>query len=128
MDARVEPLRILGFDVGDAHVIRNAGGIATEDALRSLVVSQWLLGTEEIVLLHHTDCGMEGLDEVAVEATVREAAGTPLPFALGAFDDVASNVRTTAERLRASPFLRHTKVRGYVFDVANGHLDEIDLD
>jgi carbonic anhydrase len=121
MDPRLDPLRALGLGDGEAHVIRNAGGLVTDDVVRSLVVSQRVLGTTAIVVLQHTDCGMEGLDEAAVLDTLEVEP----PFALGAFDSVDENLRRTLAELRANPLVAHTDdVRGYVFDVVTGELHE----
>ena len=105
MDARLDPARALGLQEGDAHVIRNAGGVATEDALRSLVISQRLLGTEEIILIHHTDCGMETFRDDEVKDQILAATGLRPSFALEAFPRAADDVRQTAARIKASPFV-----------------------
>jgi carbonic anhydrase len=128
MDARLDPVRALGLREGEAHVIRNAGGVATDDAVRSLVISQRLLGTESIVLVHHTDCGMEGLDEDAVHADLRAETGLDPTFALMGFEDVEEDVRRTAASLRASPFIPHRDdIRGFVYEVETGRLREVPL-
>lgn len=127
MDARLDPAVVLGLRSGDAHVLRNAGGLATEDAIRSLVVSQRLLGTEDVIVLHHTGCGMADLDGPAViEALEREAGASP-GFELSAIGDAVSAVRATAMRLRASPFLACKQIRGFVYDVDDDRLDAVDL-
>jgi carbonic anhydrase len=109
MDARIEPHSLLGLERGDAHVVRNAGGLVTDDALRSLSVSQRLLGTEEIVVVMHRDCGLEGVDEP------------------GGFDDVEEELRRGLERLRSDPFLPHRdRIRGLIYDPDDGSLEEID--
>jgi carbonic anhydrase len=121
MDPRLDPLRALGLGDGEAHVIRNAGGLVTDDVVRSLIVSQRVLGTTAIVVLQHTDCGMEGLDEAAVLDTLEVEPH----FELGAFDSVDENLRRTLAELRANPLVAHTDdVRGYVFDVITGELHE----
>jgi carbonic anhydrase len=128
MDARLDPARILGLQEGDAHVIRNAGGVASEDAIRSLVISQRLLGTEEIVLIHHTDCGMLTFTDDAVKDQIQADTGIRPSFALEAFPDAADDVRQTAARIKASPFMARTDaIRGFVYDVATGKLDEVAL-
>ncbi|HEY8544762.1 MAG TPA: carbonic anhydrase [Acidimicrobiales bacterium] len=126
MDARLDPARVLGLEEGDAHVIRNAGGVVTDDALRSLVISQRLLGTEEIVLLHHTDCGMLTFSDDDVKAAIEADTGIRPPFALEAFPDLAADVRQSIARIEASPFVpRKDKIRGFVYDVRTGRLDEV---
>lgn len=128
MDARLDPAAVLGLETGDAHVIRNAGGVASDDALRSLIISQRLLGTEQIVLVHHTDCGMERVDERALRDELYAETGVWPSFPIEAFSDAAADVRRTAERIRANPFVLHTVLRGFVFDVETGRLREVELD
>ena len=126
MDARVSPYALLGLREGDAHVIRNAGGVVTDDEIRSLAISQRLLGTEEIMLIHHTDCGMLTFTDDALRTDIQKEVGIRPPFALEAFGDVAEDVRQSIARLRASPFLQHKdKIRGFVFDVKRGALEEV---
>jgi carbonic anhydrase len=126
MDARLDPARVLGLDEGDAHVIRNAGGVVSDDALRSLVISQRLLGTEEIVLIHHTDCGMLTFSDDEVKAAIEADTGIRPSFALEAFSDLVTDVRQSVARIAASPFLpRKDNVRGFVYDVKTGRLDEV---
>jgi carbonic anhydrase len=126
MDARLDPARVLGLEEGDAHVIRNAGGVVSEDALRSLVISQRLLGTEEIVLIHHTDCGMLTFSDDEVKAAIEADTGLRPSFALEAFPDLAGDVRQSLARIAANPFLPNKdKVRGFVYDVKTGRLDEV---
>ena len=126
MDARLDVHKILGLDEGDAHVIRNAGGVATDDAIRSLVISQRLLGTEEIVLIHHTDCGMLTFKDDDVKLQIEHETGIRPPFALEAFGDVQEDVRQSIARIEASPFIpRKSSVRGFVYDVHTGRLDEV---
>ena len=126
MDARLDPAAILGLANGDAHVIRNAGGVITDDAIRSLVISQRLLGTTEIVLLHHTDCGMVTFTDDAVKAQITADVGIRPHFALEAFPDVHDDIRQSIARLRANPFIPHTdSVRGFVYDVADGTIEEV---
>ncbi len=126
MDARLDVLSALGLEVGDAHVIRNAGGIVTDDVIRSLVLSQRRLGTSEIVVLHHTRCGVEGLDEAALERELVAEAGEAPAWAAGAFPDVYADVTASLEGLRTCPFLpRRELVRGFVYDVETGRLHEV---
>jgi carbonic anhydrase len=127
MDARLDPARALGLEEGDAHVIRNAGGVATEDAIRSLVISQRLLGTEEIVLIHHTGCGMETFTDDAVKDQILSDTGLRPSFALEAFPKAEDDVKQTAARLKASPFLPHKRIRGFVYEVESGKLREVPL-
>ncbi len=126
MDARLDPARVLGLAEGDAHVIRNAGGVVSEDAVRSLVISQRLLGTEEIVLIHHTDCGMLTFADDEVKAAIEAEVGFRPSFALEAFPDVDTDVRQSIARIRANPFIPRTNaVRGFVYEVENGRLREV---
>jgi carbonic anhydrase len=125
MDARIDVFRSLGLKEGDAHVIRNAGGIVTDDVIRSLVISQRLLGTEEVVLIHHTDCGMQKFDDKALREQIEQETGVEMPFAMGAFPDVEQDVRRSIATVRESPFLPHRNVRGFVYDVKTGRLAEI---
>jgi carbonic anhydrase len=128
MDARLDPARALGLEEGDAHVIRNAGGVATEDALRSLMISQRLLGTEDIVLIHHTDCGMETFRDDQVKDQILADTGLRPHFALEAFPAAEDDVRQTAARIRANPFVPHKNIRGFVYEVESGALREVELD
>jgi carbonic anhydrase len=125
MDARLIPTRVLGLEEGDAHVIRNAGGIVTDDEIRSLAISQHLLGTEEVVLLHHTDCGMVRFTDEAFRAKLREASGEEPEWDAGTFTDVEENVRESIRRIVDSPFIPHKNVRGFVYDVTDGSLREV---
>jgi carbonic anhydrase len=128
MDARLDPARALGLAEGDAHVIRNAGGVASEDAIRSLVISQRLLGTEEIILIHHTNCGMETFEDDAVKEQILEEVGIRPSFALEAFPKAEDDLRQTAARIKASPFIpNRDAIRGFVYDVASGRLNEVTL-
>jgi carbonic anhydrase len=127
MDARLDPAKALGLQEGDAHVIRNAGGVASEDAIRSLVISQRLLGTEEIILVHHTDCGMETFTDDVVKDQILADTGLRPSFALEAFPDAENDVKQTAARIKANPFIPHKSIRGFVYDVHTGKLDEVDL-
>ena len=126
MDARLDVHKILGLALGDAHVIRNAGGVATDDAIRSLVISQRLLGTEEIVLIHHTDCGMLTFSEHEVKSQIEQETGIRPAFALEAFSDADDDVRQSIARIQASPFIpRKSSIRGFVYDVHTGRLNEV---
>ena len=126
MDARLDPAKVLGLSEGDAHVIRNAGGVVSDDALRSLAISQNLLGTEEIILIHHTDCGMLTFTDDEFKRSVQDDVGIKPEWAAEAFDDLDEDVRQSIARIKASPFVPHTdQVRGFVFDVATGKLDEV---
>lgn len=125
MDSRLDLFGALGLDLGEAHLIRNAGGQATEDALRSLLLSQRLLGTRSVMVVHHTRCGLEGLDEAGFRARVAAESGVTPSFALGAFDDVDADVRATVSAIRESPLLDSRDVRGFVFDVDDGRLREV---
>jgi carbonic anhydrase len=126
MDSRLRIFGMLGLKEGDAHIIRNAGGIATEDAIRSLTISQRLLGTTEIVVIHHTDCGMERFSDEAMAEAIERETGVRPPFAFGAFDDVERDVRHTIALLRESPFIPHTdNIRGFVFEVESGRMREV---
>ncbi|HEY2213605.1 MAG TPA: carbonic anhydrase [Acidimicrobiales bacterium] len=127
MDARLDPAKVLGLQEGDAHVIRNAGGVASEDALRSLVISQRLLGTEEIILIHHTDCGMETFGDDDVKDQILADTGIRPNFALEAFPKADDDVKQTAARIKANPFLPKKDVRGFVYEVETGKLREIAL-
>jgi carbonic anhydrase len=126
MDARLNAYGLLGLHEGDAHVIRNAGGVVTEDAIRSLTISQRLLGTTEIILIHHTDCGMITFSDDAVKRQIQEDVGIRPPFALEAFPDEYEDVRQSIARIKASPFIPHTDaIRGFVYDVHTGRLNEV---
>jgi carbonic anhydrase len=125
MDARLDVREALGLRTGDAHFIRNAGGIATDDAIRSVVVSQELLGTQEILVIGHTGCGLLGADEDAIRARLSDRVGEPVDLALEAFDSLEDSVRGSVERLRTHPLVRRVPVHGLVFDVSTGRLTEI---
>ena len=125
MDARIPLFGVLGLEVGDAHVIRNAGGVITEDVIRSLTISQHALGTREIVLVHHTECGLQATDDVSFADTVEQATGRRPPWAARAFTDVDQDVRESMRLLRDSPYLLSHEVRGTVYDVETGRLREI---
>ena len=126
MDARLHVSKILGLDEGDAHVIRNAGGAVTDDAIRSLAISQRLLGTEEVILIHHTDCGMLTFTDDAVKAQIQKDTGIRPSFALEAFPNLDEDVRQSIARIKASPFVpKKDQVRGFVYDVNTGRLAEV---
>jgi carbonic anhydrase len=126
MDARLDPAKVLGLNEGDAHVIRNAGGVVSDDALRSLAISQNLLGTEEIILIHHTNCGMLTFtDEEFAEKLEHETGARP-EWRAHAFDDLDTNVKDSIDKIRNSPFVPRTdNVRGFVYDVETGALREV---
>ncbi len=127
MDARLDVYRALDLSEGEAHVIRNAGGVVTDDVIRSLTISQRLLGTREIILVHHTDCGMLTFSDDAFRAQIQAETGIRPPWAAEAFDDLSADVRQCLARIRTSTFVPHTDaVRGFVFDVATGLLDEVE--
>jgi carbonic anhydrase len=126
MDARLNVYGMLGLSEGDAHVIRNAGGVVTDDVIRSLMISQRLLGTHEVVLIHHTDCGMLTFTDDEVKAAVQADTGLKPPFALEAFSDLDTDVRQSIARIKASPFVPDkSSIRGFVFDVTTGKLREV---
>ena len=126
MDARLNPYGALGLSEGDAHIIRNAGGVVTDDAIRSLTISQRLLGTREIILIHHTDCGMLTFNDDDVKAAIEKDTGLRPPFALEAFPDLDEDVRQSIRRIQASPFIPNKEsVRGFVYDVRTGQLREV---
>ena len=126
MDARMDPARLLGLEEGDAHVIRNAGGVVSDDVIRSLVISQRLLGTEEIILLHHTDCGMVTFRDDEVKAAIEADTGLRPTFAMEAFPDVEEDVRQSIRRIEACPFIPvKNRVRGFVYEVETGRLNEV---
>ena len=126
MDARLDPAKVLGLDEGDAHVIRNAGGVVSDDALRSLAISQNLLGTEEIILIHHTDCGMLTFTDDEFAAKLEDETGQRPDWRAHAFDDLEQNVRDSIELIRSSPFVPRTdNVRGFVYEIETGRLREV---
>ena len=126
MDARLNVYGVLGLHEGDAHVIRNAGGVVTEDEIRSLAISQRLLGTQEIILIHHTDCGMLTFTDDEFKQSIQADTGIKPSWAAEAFSDLETDVRQSIARIKASPFVpRKDSVRGFVFDVATGKLDEV---
>ena len=126
MDARLNVYGILGLQDGEAHVIRNAGGVVTDDEIRSLTISQRLLGTQEIILIHHTDCGMLTFTDDDFKASIQKDTGIKPEWAAEAFPDLDEDVRQSIARIKASPFIpRKDSVRGFVFDVATGKLREV---
>ena len=126
MDARLNPYGLLGLHEGDAHVIRNAGGVVTDDEIRSLAISQRLLGTEEIMLIHHTDCGMLTFGDDDFRRTVQQETGVKPEWPAEAFDDLDEDVRQSIARIKASPFIPNKdSVRGFVYEVESGRLREV---
>jgi carbonic anhydrase len=126
MDARLNPYGLLGLTEGDAHVIRNAGGVVTDDEIRSLAISQRLLGTEEIILIHHTDCGMLTFTDDDFRKQIHEDTGIKPEWAVETFDNLEGDVRQSIARIKASPFIpKKDQVRGFVYDVETGRLAEV---
>ena len=126
MDARLETGAMLGLVEGDAHVIRNAGGVVTDDVIRSLTISQRLLGTREVMLIHHTDCGMLTFTDADLKQQILDDTGVNPPFDMEAFTDLDEDVRQSIDRVKASPFIPYTdQVRGFVYDVEFGQLREV---
>jgi carbonic anhydrase len=126
MDARLNVYGILGLHEGESHVIRNAGGVVTDDEIRSLAISQRLLGTREIILIHHTDCGMLTFTDDEFKRGIQDEVGIKPAWSAEAFSDLDEDVRQSISRIRASAFIPHTdQVRGFVFDVATGKLNEV---
>ena len=126
MDARLDPVQVLGLQPGEAHVIRNAGGVITDDVIRSLAVSQRKLGTTEVMLLHHTKCGMATFTDAEFRAELLEATGERPPWSAGTFRDTESDVRRSIEEVRRNRFLTNTTaVRGFVVDIETGDLAEV---
>ena len=126
MDARLNPYGVLGLAEGDSHVIRNAGGVVTDDVIRSLTISQRLLGTKEIVLIHHTGCGMLTFHDDDVKAQIEADTGIRPSFALEAFGDLDADVRQSVARIKASPFIPNKdSIRGFVYEVETGRLREV---
>jgi carbonic anhydrase len=126
MDARLNVYGLLGLHEGEAHVIRNAGGVITDDEIRSLAISQRLLGTEEVMLIHHTDCGMLTFDDDEFRRTVQEQTGIKPEWAAETFEDVEEDVRQSIRRIQASPFIpKKDRVRGFVYEVESGRLREV---
>jgi len=128
MDSRLDVFAALGLQDGEAHVLRNAGGVITDDVIRSLAVSQRRLGTRAVMLIHHTDCGMQALTDDGFRAELQEATGVAPAFAIESFTDVDADVRQSVRRVRRSPFLLHTDlVRGFVYDVDSHRLREVEV-
>ena len=126
MDPRLNPYAILGLRAGDAHILRNAGGVVTDDVIRSLAISQRLLGTEEIILIHHTDCGMLTFSDDEVKDQIHAETGIRPSFALESFADLDDDIRQSVARIQASPFVpRKDRVRGFVYEVETGKLREV---
>ncbi len=126
MDARLDVHKILGLVEGDVHVIRNAGGVVTDDAIRSLLISQRLLGTEEIILIHHSDCGMLTFSDDEVRRDIQSEVGIRPPFALESFEDLEEDGRQSIARIKSSPFVPNKgSIRGFVYDVSDGRLREV---
>jgi carbonic anhydrase len=127
MDARLNPYGLLGLSEGDAHVIRNAGGVVTDDEIRSLSISQRLLGTEEIMLLHHTDCGMLTFADDDFRRQIQRETGIKPEWAAEAFDDLEEDVRQSIARIKASPFIpKKESIRGFIYDVKTGRINEVE--
>jgi carbonic anhydrase len=127
MDARLNPYALLGLTEGDAHVIRNAGGVVTDDEIRSLAISQRLLETEEIMLIHHTDCGMLTFGDDEFRRSVQEDTGIKPEWPAEAFANIEEDVRQSIARIKASPFIpRKDQIRGFVYEVETGRLREVD--
>src|SRR6201996_3492964 len=126
MDARIDVYRVLGINEGESHVIRNAGGVVTEDAIRSLAISQRLLGTSEIILIHHTDCGMLTFTDDDFKRAIQDDTGIKPAWSAEAFSDLDEDVRQSISRIKASPFVPNKdSIRGFVFDVSTGKLREV---
>jgi carbonic anhydrase len=126
MDARLDVHKILGLEEGDAHVIRNAGGVITDDEIRSLTISQRLLGTREIILIHHTDCGMLTFSDDELKAQIHEEVGMKPHFSMESFSDLEEDVRQSIARIQASPFIPHNdSVRGFIYEVETGRVREV---
>jgi carbonic anhydrase len=125
MDSRIDIFGSLGLQLGEVHLVRNAGGIASDDAIRSLLLSQWLLGTRSIMVIHHTRCGLESFDEATLQNEIANELRVKPPFRLGAYSDVEEDIRLTVRTLRESPFLSDAETRGFVYDVDDGKLREV---
>ena len=125
MDARLDVEEALGLRTGDAHIIRNAGALATDDAIRSLIISQQLLGTDEIIVIGHTGCGLLAIDEAALRERLRAATGRALDIPFGAFEDLEQSIRTQVDRLRTHAWLRRVPVHGLIYEVETGRLREV---
>jgi carbonic anhydrase len=128
MDARLNVYALFGLNEGESHVIRNAGGVVTDDEIRSLAISQRLLGTEEIILIHHTDCGMLTFTDDEFKKSIQDETGIKPEWAAESFNDLDEDVRQSVNRIKASPFIpKKDSVRGFVFDVATGKLNEVSV-
>jgi carbonic anhydrase len=126
MDARLDVHKILGLEEGDAHVIRNAGGVITDDEVRSLTISQRLLGTREVILIHHTDCGMLTFSDDELKAQIHQEVGMKPHFSMESFSDLEEDLRQSVARIQASPFIPHKEsVRGFIYEVETGRLREV---
>ena len=126
MDARLDVHKILGLEEGDAHVIRNAGGVITDDEIRSLTISQRLLGTREIILIHHTDCGILTFSDDELKQQIQEEVGMKPHFSMESFSDLEEDVRQSIKRIQANPFIPHRdSVRGFIYEVETGRLREV---
>jgi carbonic anhydrase len=125
MDARIVPSQLLGLEEGDAHVIRNAGGVVSDEEIRSLAISQNLLGTEEIILIHHTDCGMLTFDDKQFSDQLKEQTGVRPSWPARTFSDLEEDVRDSMARIDDSPFIPHKNVRGFIYDVETAELSEV---
>jgi carbonic anhydrase len=127
MDARIQVSKILGLEEGDAHIIRNAGGVVTDDAIRSLAISQRLLGTKEIILISHTDCGMLTFTDGDFRQQLKEATGEEPGWSAEAFDDLDHNLLDSIEKIKSNPFIPHSdNVRGFIYEIESGRLRELD--
>jgi len=128
MDARIDTYKVLGLANGEAHIIRTAGGVVTDDVIRSLCLSQRMMGTTEIVLVHHTDCGLHNADEATLQAELEAELGVKPSWSLEAFADPFEDIRQSMQRIMMTPFIPHKDhVRGFVYDVQNGLLSEVEL-
>ena len=125
MDARLNVEQVLGLKLGDAHIIRNAGGIATDDAIRSMVISQQLLGTEEVIVIEHSGCGMLTFQDADVHRALVEQTGVDVDLAFHAFRDLEANLREQVERIKAHPWIKDVPVRGLIYDLETGDLRDI---
>ena len=125
MDARLNVEQVLGLKLGDAHIIRNAGGIATDDAIRSMVISQQLLGTEEVIVIEHSGCGMLTFQDADVHRALVEQTGIDVDLAFHAFRDLEANLREQVERIKAHPWIKDVPVRGLIYDLETGDLRDI---
>ena len=129
MDSRLDVFQALGLDIGEAHILRNAGGVITSDMIRSIAISQRKLGTEEIMLIHHTNCGMQTITDDGFRAELQEATGVAPAFAIESFIDLDSDVRQSILRVRRSDFIPHRdSVRGFIYDVDTHALREVSVD